>query len=173
MPVRIVKARSPGEIEAVKALVWEFFDFLRTRYPDMTVEIDAYIAHQNVSGELARFGDFFLPPNGECFLALHDGQPAGIVMLKPKGERDGEMNRMYVRESARGLGLGRALGRALVAEARELRLRTVWLNALYRHVEAIPLYESLGFARYSDPDAFGGDDQRVVHMKLDLGAREG
>ena len=44
----------------------------------------------------------------------------------------------------------------------------IWLDAGYRHVEALPLYESLGFVRYTDPNAFGGQDQRFIHMNLTL-----
>ena len=168
MSSKIIKARSSDEIEAVRGLVWEFFDFLRARYPEMIGMIDSYIEDQDVAGELENFRDFFLPPNGECFLALYAGRPAGAVMLKPHGDRHGEMNRMYVREEARGLGLGRKLGEALVKEARNIGYRTLWLDALYRHVEALPLYESLGFERYIDPNALGGDDERVINMKMRL-----
>ena len=168
MSVKVVKARSVDEIEAVQTLVREFFDLLRQRYPEMNDEIDSYIKSQNVAGELESFGDFFLPPNGECFLAYHQAEPVGIVMLKPHGDSDGEMNRMYVRDTARGLGLGRKLGEAVIAEARALRYGAIWLDAGYRHVEALPLYESLGFVRYTDPNAFGGQDQRFIHMNLTL-----
>ena len=168
MPISVVKVRSSEEIDAVRTLVWEFLDVMRERYPDMQAEIDAYIAHQNIAGQLEDFATYYLPPAGECFLGLHDGAPVGIVMMKPKGDGDGEMNRMYVRAPARGLGLGRRLGEALVDEARSRGLGTVWLDALYRHVEAIPLYESLGFVRYTDPAAFQAGDVRVIHMKLML-----
>jgi GNAT superfamily N-acetyltransferase len=168
MPVTVVKVRSSEEIDAVRTLVWEFLDVMRERYPDMLAEIDAYIAHQNIAGQLSDFETYYLPPAGECFLALHDGAPVGMVMMKPKGDGDGEMNRMYVRASARGLGLGRRLGEALVDEARGRGMGTIWLDALYRHVEAIPLYESLGFVRYTDPAAFQAGDARVIHMKLAL-----
>jgi len=164
----VIKVRSADEIQAVCDLVWEFFDFLRLRYPEMHDSIDAYIQEQNVVGELENFGDFFLPPRGESFLALNDGEPVGIVMLKPHGENDGEMNRMFIRDTGRGLGLGRKLGEALVAEARALGYGNVWLDAIYRHVEALPLYESLGFERYTDANAFHGDDERFIHMKLKL-----
>jgi GNAT superfamily N-acetyltransferase len=167
----IVKARSEEEIAAVRTLVWEFFDLLRERYPEMLDKIDAYIESQNVAGQLADFGTYFQPPNGECFLAMQDGQPAGIVMLKPRGDGDAEMNRMYVRGAARGLGLGRQLAEAAVAEARRMGCGTLWLGALHRHVEALPLYRSLGFERYHDPGEFGADDDRVIHMKLVLAAR--
>ncbi len=168
MSSAVRKVRSSADIGSVRGLVWEFFDLLRVRYPEMLETIDAYIVAQNVAGELENFSDYFLPPNGECFLALKDGVPVGTAMLKPRGEGDGEMNRMFVREAGRGLGLGRRLGQAVVGEAREIGYSTLWLDALYRHVEAIPLYESLGFELYNDPSAFGGDDERVIHMKLRL-----
>lgn len=168
MTNKIIKVRSADEIEAVGNLVWEFFDSLKQRYPEMHDNIDTYIEVQDIAGGLMNFGNFFLPPNGESFLAYSDGEPVGIVLLKPHGEADGEMNRMYVRDSARGLGLGRKLGEALVIEARALNYGAVWLDALYKHVEALPLYESLGFKRYTDPNAFGGIDDRFIHMKLNL-----
>lgn len=169
MDTEIVRARSAGEIAAARALVWEFFDFLRGRYPEMQAELDAYIAHQDVAGGLENFGDYFLPPNGECFLARHKGDFVGLVMLKPRGGGDGEMNRMFVRESARGLGLGRKLAEALVGEARALGLGTLWLNAIYRHHEALALYESLGFRRYEGAEGYAADDARSINMKLSLG----
>ncbi|WP_158965879.1 GNAT family N-acetyltransferase [Chachezhania sediminis] len=164
----VIRIRSAAEIEAAKALVWEFFDALRERYPEMHDTLDAYLSETDVAGGLERFADTFLPPRGESFLALANGVPVGMVLLQPHGDNDGEMNRMFVRDSARGLGLGRKLGQALVAEARAIGYGTVWLDALYRHVEALPLYESLGFEYYTDPNAFQADDDRVIHMKLKL-----
>lgn len=164
----VIKVRSSDEIDAVGRMVWEFFDFLKLRYPDMIETLEAYIVDQNVAGELKNFSSYFMPPYGECFLALKDGEPVGIAMLKPHGDGDGEMNRMYVREIGRGLGLGRRLGEAVINEARKIGYGTLWLDALHRHVEALPLYESFGFERFTDPNAFGGNDERVIHMKLKL-----
>ena len=168
MSVQVSPARSSEDIEDVRTLVWEFFDFLRVRYPEMLETIDNYLVEQDVAFELAAFDRYFLPPHGECFLARLNDQPVGLVMMKPHGENDAEMNRMYVRDAARGHGIGRKLGQALVDEARRQGLGAVWLDALYRHVEALPLYESLGFEYFTDPEAFGGDDERVLHMKLEL-----
>nr|WP_249200724.1 GNAT family N-acetyltransferase [Thetidibacter halocola] len=134
----------------------------------MLAEIDAYIEAQDVQGQLERFAETFLPPAGDCFVGRLDDLPLGCVMLKSKGDGTSEMNRMYVAPEARGHGLGRKLGEALIAAARDRGDRTLFLDALYRHVEALPLYESLGFERYTDPDAVGGDDGRFIHMKLDL-----
>lgn len=168
MTLTIIKARSATEIKAARALVWEFFDQLRLRYTDMLEIIDTYLVEQDVAGQLDNFDAFFLPPAGECLIALIEDKPVGIVMLRPHGDHDGEMNRMYVNPDARGLGLGRKLGEAIITEAETLGYGTLWLDALNRHVEALPLYESLGFTYYTDPEAFGGDDERVIHMKKRL-----
>lgn len=164
----VVRVRSAEQIAAAKAMVWEFFDVIRDRYPDMAETIDAYIINQDVAGHLDRFEEVFLPPSGECLMGVDGGEPVGLVMLRPARDGDGELNRMYVRAASRGKGIGRALCAACIAESRKLGHGTLWLDALYRHVEALPLYESLGFERYTDPDAFGGDDDRVIHMKLRL-----
>tara|TARA_Y100000815_G_scaffold140947_3_gene127485 strand:- start:21133 stop:21654 length:522 start_codon:yes stop_codon:yes gene_type:complete len=164
----IRKVRSEADIAAVKALVWEFFDVIRDRYPDMLDTIDRYIAEQDVEGQLANFARVFLPPAGECLVADHDGEQVGMIMLKPLPDKACEMNRMYVRDTARGLGLGRALCESLIAEARNLGFREVLLDALYRHVEALALYESVGFETYRPQVGFDADDERVIHMRLTL-----
>jgi GNAT superfamily N-acetyltransferase len=166
--ITVTKARSASDIEAARALVWEFFDFVRGRYPDMLQVIDDYIVAQKVADQLDRFEAHFLPPNGEFFLGWHDGVPVGTVSLKRRGQDDGEVNRMYVSAAARGQGLGKRLAEAAILEARALGISTLYLDALHRHVEALPLYESLGFVRYEDPAAFGGADARVIHMRLAL-----
>ncbi|SEV90064.1 Acetyltransferase (GNAT) domain-containing protein [Aliiroseovarius sediminilitoris] len=168
MSAKVILARTPEEIDQVRVLVWEFFDGLRAKYTEMLDTIDEYLEEQNVKGELENFADHFLPPHGECFLALLDNEPVGIVLMKPKGANDAEMNRMYVRDTARGKGIGRKLGEALLSKAQAQGVGMVWLDALYRHNEALPLYESLGFVRFTDPEAFHGDDERVIHMKLKL-----
>ncbi|MBD3625688.1 MAG: GNAT family N-acetyltransferase [Rhodobacteraceae bacterium] len=170
--IEIRRVRSPADIGVVRDMVWEFFDFMRARYPDMLETIDAYIEDQNLAGQLADFERYFTPPAGECFLALLDGQPVGICKLRPGQDGAAELNRMYVRDAARGRGLGRALCIATIEEAWALGYRTVLLDALYRHVEALPLYRALGFRDYTAEDVFGGDDGRIVHMRLDRPGKE-
>ena len=167
-PATIRKVRSEADIAAVRALVWEFFDVIKGRYPDMIDTIDRYIEQQDVAGQLANFESVFLPPAGECLVADHDGEQVGMIMLKPLPYKACEMNRMYVRDTARGLGLGRALCESLIAEARSLGFREVLLDALYRHVEALALYQSVGFETYRPEDGFDAHDERVVHMRLRL-----
>jgi ribosomal protein S18 acetylase RimI-like enzyme len=83
---------------------------------------------------------------------------AGIVFLSPFVSPDHsvasnlasnrgrcEMKRLYVRPEARGKGLGRELAEAAIAAARSGGQRAILLDALPTRVQAIRLYESLGF----------------------------
>ncbi|WP_172293640.1 GNAT family N-acetyltransferase [Pseudoruegeria sp. HB172150] len=166
--IEVRRVRSKDDRDAVRSMVWEFFDAMKARYPDMTGEIDDYIVHQDLAGQLADFDAYFIPPHGECFLALEGDNPLGIVKLRPAKDGAAELNRMYVREAGRGKGVGRKLCGACIEEARALGYQTVLLDALYRHVEALPLYRSLGFVEYHAPDLFNAHDPRVIHMRLDL-----
>ena len=166
--IEIRTVRRESDREVVRGMVWAFVEFLRGRYPEMQKEIDAFLADQDIPSQLADFEGHFMPPHGECFLALADAAPVGIVMIRPFIEGVCELNRMYVAPEARGLGVGRKLCEAAVAEARTLGYRRVQLNALHRHIEALPLYQSLGFERYYPTEGHAADDTRVHHMRLDL-----
>ena len=161
---RLARVRTDAEIDAAVVLVWEFFDFLRDRYPDLGEAHDRYIEDQDVAGGLADFRNVFLPPKGECLIARADNEFVGIVMLKPQSNEVCELNRMFVRESARGQGLGRALAATMIDEARSLGYREIALGALSRHVEALPLYRSLGFRPDGDGAPIGAADARAISM---------
>jgi GNAT superfamily N-acetyltransferase len=174
----ILRVRDAAARASIRAMVWEFFDLMRERYPEMQAEIDEYIEGQDVAGQLADFDGYFTPPHGECFLAREEGAGQegagqegaglGMVMIRPGHDGECELNRMYVRPAARGQGLGRRLCAAAVAEARALGYRAVVLDALYRHVEALPLYRAMGFRDYTAPGLYRADDPRAIHMRLDF-----
>ncbi|MBK0398684.1 GNAT family N-acetyltransferase [Limibaculum sp. M0105] len=165
----IRKVRTPDEINAARDLARDFVAFLHQRYPEMQAEIDDYLTRQDFEGQLRAFAAHFGPPGGECLIADHRGQPAGVVMLKALDGPACEMNRLFVRPEARGAGLGRALCEALFREAYALGYREIRLSALYRHVEALALYRALGFVECR-PFERGGDggDDRIIFMSRRL-----
>ena len=166
----IVPVRSDADIAAATGLAWEFIDLLHDRYPERAENLKQYLKEQRFEEMLASFRDHFNPPFGECMLARRTGDPVGIVMLKPLEDKVCEMNRMFVRAGARGLGIGRGLCRSLLAEASQLGYREIRLGALDRHVEALPLYRSLGFETDPNPPKYASDDAGVIRLRMFLPA---
>ena len=58
-----------------------------------------------------------------------------------------EMKRLYVRPEARGTGIGEALARAVIDEARRLGYEAMRLDSLPFMEKAVQLYERLGFQK--------------------------
>lgn len=132
-----VEIRSPSgadEWDAFAALVREYL-------ASLPFDVD----FQDVDDELAELDRRYAPPEGEAFVAWHAGAPVGVVGVRPFGDGDGEMKRMYVVPTARGLGAGRALADAAVASARDAGHRRLLLDTVATLTEAIALYRSMGF----------------------------
>jgi carbonic anhydrase len=87
------------------------------------------------------------PPRYIFYILEDSGQPIAMGGLRPVREGVCEMKRVYVRDAARGRGLGRALVERLIADARAFGYRQMFLDTAPTLTAAIALYESLGFAR--------------------------
>jgi len=98
------------------------------------------------------------PPNGVFFVARLAGQPIGCVALKLRSGALGEVKRMWVAETTRGLGLGRRLLRAVEEAARNLGLTTLHLETNKSLTEAQSLYRTCG---YQEVPAF--NDEPYAH----------
>ncbi len=165
--VQIHLVRSRQDAATVQELAYEFIAWLRERYPDMEAEVDAYLAEQKFEEQIKDVLIHYAPPRGECLLAFHDDQPAGLLMLKRLSDETCEMNRMFVRDAARGWGVGRALVERLKERAREMGFTSMVLSALPRHHEALALYENIGFVQ-DDWTANGDDTSGAIHMRVRL-----
>lgn len=165
--VRINLVRTESQARAIYDLAYEFIDWLRDRYPEMDSEIDVYLKHQNFDEQIREVLKHFNPPKGECLLATLGDKPVGILMMKDLGAGVCEMNRMFVRDEARGLGAGRALAQRLKRRAREMGFHTMTLSALPRHHEALALYRSCGFEADVRPSEAGNSDNAIL-MKVEL-----
>lgn len=105
------------------------------------------IGFQGLDPELADPAGLYGPPSGAALLAIGaDERAVGFTGVRAFGdEGDGELKRMYVAPEARGVGLGRALGEAAIAEARRLGYRRLLLDSRASLVVACALYRDLGF----------------------------
>ena len=144
--LRLVKVRQPEEIGAAAVLFREYVDWLG---------ID--LSFQDFENELAALPGKYAPPEGELILACsHAGDALGCVGVRPlDGTIVCEMKRLYVRPSARGLGVGRALIGAIISAAEELGYAEMKLDSLPWMDSALALYKQFGFteiaAYYDNP----------------------
>ena len=124
------------------------------------------LCFQGFDDELKTLPGNYSRPRGRLLLARIVGEPAGCVALRPLGDSDAEMKRLYIRPQYRGMGLGRVLAECVIDEARSLGYRTVKLDTLPGMGEAQALYRVLGFvdaAPYNDNPIAG-----VRFMSIDL-----
>jgi putative acetyltransferase len=133
-PPRIERASGPGDIEQARALFLEYASSLG---------LD--LSFQDFGRELEELPGEYVPPRGALLIARADGSAAGCVALRPLGAGVCEMKRLYVRPGFRGVGLGRSLARAILAEARRIGYSSMRLDTLPAMTTAIALYRSLGF----------------------------
>lgn len=106
-------------------------------------------------GESISAGDEELvPPRGVFLVASIDGEPVACGAVKTVTADVGSVKRMWVAETARGLGLGRRMLEALEDHARALGFARLRLETNRTLVEAIALYRSSG---YREVAAFNDD----------------
>lgn len=156
----IRSAASEADVAAARALFEEY-----------AAALDVDLCFQGFAQELASLPGAYAPPRGRLLLAGAQSAPIGCVALRPL-PADGaatetcEIKRLYVRPAARGTGLGAALARAILAEARTIGYREARLDTLASMTAAQALYASLGFREcapyYHNP--LGG----TVYMALAL-----
>jgi ribosomal protein S18 acetylase RimI-like enzyme len=114
----------------------------------------------------------------QAFGAFDSEELVGTVTVefaaKPKTRHKAHLIGMFVRESARGLGAGRALvSAALAAAASRPGVQVVTLTVTEGNAQAVALYESCGFEAFgTEPMAIATPEgfKSKVHMWLRLPA---
>ena len=153
----IIRTFTPEDQLAVRALI---LDGLASRFgvadPTYTPDLDDIEAHYVAQGETV-------------LVALDEGRIVGCGMLRRENRSDqiGRIVRMSVAADQQGRGLGRQIGEALLAAARERGFNQVLLETNDDWHSALRLYAALGFSeveRLPNPD-FGFIE---VHMALKL-----
>lgn len=129
-----VERRDIGSAEA-QALIAELNAELSARYTEPGETHFLLLPEQVASG------------HGTFLVAKLDGEPVGCGALRRIAEETGEIKRMYVRPAARGNGVGRTILTALEDEARQLGMTRLVLETGVYQLEAMALYERMGFAR--------------------------
>lgn len=94
---------------------------------------------------------FILRKGGHIFLLHVDAEPAGCVALIPMRDDVYELSKMAISPRLRGRGLGRVLLLHVIAQARQIGARSLFLGSSTKLPNAVHLYESVGF-RHVPPE---------------------
>jgi len=149
-------------VETVKDL--ELTKELFTEYAD---SLDFDLDFQDFERELANLPGDYAPPKGCLILAECKGKVAGCVALRQLEESICEMKRLYVRPEFRGLGIGRALAEAVIAQGRKIGYTRMRLDTAPSMKAARALYLSLGFRQIS-PYRYN-PIEGAIFMEVELG----
>ncbi len=132
----ISAARSRAEMTATAALF---------RAYAASLNID--LAPQGFTTEVDALPGIYGPPGGELLLAKRGDHVLGCIGVKPlEPPHTAEIKRLFVREQARGIGVGKALVEAAVQAAGRLGYAEIKLDTLPQMKNAIALYKQCGFA---------------------------
>lgn len=116
--------------------------------------------------------DQFLPPNGTIVFARdQSGFLLGCGFMRMLDANRAELKRLYVRDLARGLGLGRRLIEARIEKAKEMGATTILADTVRGNSSLLALYDRLGFGetgRYDGNANVPALDKYLVYRKLDL-----
>ncbi|MDN3202758.1 GNAT family N-acetyltransferase [Algoriphagus sediminis] len=96
----------------------------------------------------AQFDDpenVIIKKGGSIIFAKHNEKIVGTVALSKVDHETFEMIKMGVRPEAQGLGIGRALGEAIIQKAKEMGGKKLILYSNSKLGTALRLYEKLGF----------------------------
>lgn len=118
---------------------------IRKLFREYAESLDIDLAFQDFEAELTQLPGKYSPPGGVLLLAAVDGKAAGCIALRKLSNGVCEMKRLYVRDTYRGLGLGKSLAKRLIAEARQLEYHYMRLDTLSTMKNAQGLYTALGF----------------------------
>jgi putative acetyltransferase len=104
------------------------------------------LTFQKVEDELAGFNEMYSPPDG-CYLIAfaENGETAGGVGLRRFEAGICEMKRLYVYPEYLRKGLGEALCRELIIQAKKLGYEKMRLDTIGKLKAANRLYDKLGF----------------------------
>ena len=143
--MKVRDAESDEDLVEVRRLFRDFVVWHRARQAQNWHLVAAYFDEAWEAEIDGLPGAYAATEGGALLLATLGGNAVGCVALRQFDDESCEMKRMYVDDTGRGHGVGRALGEAIVERAHDLGYSAMHLDTSVEQHEAIGLYRSLGF----------------------------
>jgi DNA-binding MarR family transcriptional regulator/GNAT superfamily N-acetyltransferase len=133
-----IRIADPASADAQRCL-WAYFAELNRRSEQGFDPAEGVSAHPHELRD----------PAGAFLIAYRSGEAIGCAAVKHCGEGPSDIKRMWVAETARGVGIGRRLLHTLEGIAREHGASATRLETNEALTEAIALYRSAGYLEVS------------------------
>lgn len=146
--IKVVKTTS--ENPDFLFLIETFDTFLWERYPELKKEY---------------WGNNIIEFNSNVFIIYLDDETVACGCFKKYNKNAVELKRMFVSPKARGLGLAQMIIGELEVEAKNQGFEIMILETLYKQIEAINLYQKVGFEIVDNYEPYVGLTNSICMSK--------
>jgi len=166
--LEITEAVTPDDFRAAGDMILAFLAWNRQRlgkdWPREAFEIHERI-REDVTNLEARNGR----EGWRIYLARLGGELAGCAAIRPLSELTCELKRLFVMQHFQRIGIGRKLCGSVIAAAKALGYGEMKLDTADLQVEALGLFEELGFEECAPYKSYPPQVlDRVVFMQKNL-----
>ena len=125
------------------------------------------LCFQNFEEEVASLPGKYAPPGGRLYVAYDAREPIGCIALRGIEPGICEMKRLFLRDAARGKGVGVRLIERVIEDARGIGYEKMRLDTFPPKMgKAVSLYEAHGF--YEIPAYYDNPHDGVLYMEKAL-----
>ncbi len=132
--IQFQEAKSPEDFQLAVGLFKEYAD---------QIEVD--LSFQKFDEEMANIEHQYSKPWGVLYLIYYREKLAGCFAIRKFESTICELKRMYLKESVRGSGLGKAMLLQSIEAAKSMQYQKMRLDTLPSMKLAIELYQKVGF----------------------------
>jgi len=167
-PLEIKEATTPEDFRAAGDMMLGFLAWNRQRlngdWPN-----EAFELHDRIREDVVGLENRNLREGWRIYLARIGSELAGCAVLKPIDPMSCELKRLFVVRHLQRLRVGSAICEHIFTAAKQLGFNLIKLDTADVQVEALSLFEQLGFARCEPYKQYPPQIlSRVVFMQRDL-----
>ena len=122
------------------------YDIAIKLFKEYAAHIGIDLEFQNFNEEVENLESKYSRPKGVIYIAYDNkNYPVGCFGIKAFNNTICELKRMYLKEEARGLGIGKLIIKKAITVGKELGYNKMRLDTLSSMLPAVGLYEKSGF----------------------------
>jgi len=165
MPETIIyRAETQADFDAARLLCQAWVDWQLKTFPDLRDTILTAFEPAAYAKTMADLAHIHARPEGAILLARLNRRAVGCVMYHKMENGVAEVKRLFVDESGRGHGLGKALLLEMFTHMRHDGYAIARFSSARFLIHARALYDSVGFHDIAQPPDFPDTLRKVVYF---------